>query len=139
MKFKPMACAFATSFFGFGVSAASAYAGVHEIRFDAEHKFTLSNSVAAGDMVEVCGDFQKGETIQWSFQAERALDFNIHFHVGKKVNFPAKLKQQNEASGKLKTKLHQTYCWMWTNTSKEMTPLNLQLSLESGLQKRSTM
>lgn len=130
MKFKPMACVLAMSLFGFGISASSAYAGVHEIRFDAEQKFSLSNTIAAGDMVEVCGDFQKGETIQWSFQAEHPLDFNIHFHVGKKVNFPAKLKQQYEANGKLKTKLHQTYCWMWTNTSKEATPLNLQLSLQ---------
>lgn len=121
------------------VFATAAQASVHEIKFDAEQRYQVQDKIAAGASIEVCGDFQKGQSVTWSYQAERPLDFNIHFHVGKKVSFPAKLKQKSEANGNLKAKLSQTYCWMWTNSSGETTPLNLQLSLKSGFQKRSTM
>lgn len=108
--------------------AAASQASVHEIKFDAEQRYQVQDKIAAGASIEVCGDFEKGQAITWSYQAERPLDFNIHFHVGKKVSFPAKLKQKREANGNLKAKLSQTYCWMWTNSSTEIAELQLKLS-----------
>lgn len=108
--------------------ATAAQASVHEIKFDAEQRYQVQDKIAAGASIEVCGDFQKGQSVTWSYQAERPLDFNIHFHVGKKVSFPAKLKQKSEANGNLKAKLSQTYCWMWTNASGEMSDLHLKLN-----------
>ena len=76
-----------------------------------EHRVTLP----PGKVAEVCGKLAKGQAVAWSFKADRALDFNIHYHVGKDVVFPAKRDSSAGASGKLEVALDQDYCWMWTN------------------------
>ena len=35
----------------------------------------------------------KGAKVAWSFEAAAPLDFNIHYHEGKKVRFPAEKSQ----------------------------------------------
>lgn len=126
---------FACAVLGLLLLANTAQAGVYGIQFDAEQRYQMKELIAAGGNLEVCGDFQKGESILWHYEADRALDFNIHFHVGKKVSFPSRLKQKQEANGKLKTKLSQTYCWMWTNTNQEAASLKLKMSQDKKLQK----
>ena len=40
-----------------------------------------------GKFVEICGKLPSGARVGWSFEAQEALDFNIHYHVGDKVEF----------------------------------------------------
>lgn len=85
--------------------------------WDAAGHFNKQLPVQPGKFVEVCDKLPKGATVAWSFEAGTPLDFNIHFHEGKKVLFPARKNQVTKEAGTLVTKLEQDYCWMWTNKS----------------------
>ena len=78
--------------------------------------------------VKACEKLPKGAKVAWSFEARSRLDFNIHFHEGKQVRFPAKKNQVAKDAGTLNTKVEQDYCWMWTNKGAAETTLNLKLT-----------
>ena len=66
--------------------------------------------------------------MRWSFQAAAPLNFNIHYHEGKKVEYPAKQDGVSQLQGTLPVSLDQDYCWMWTNKSGQAVDLNLLLT-----------
>ena len=78
--------------------------------------------------VEACGTLEAGQAVQSSFEASAPLDFNIHYHLGKDVVFPAKQAQVARGRDRLAVALTQDYCWMWTN--KGAAPVTLQLQLQ---------
>ena len=55
------------------------------------------------------------------------MDFNIHYHVGEKVEFPAKQDGIAASNGVLETRESQDYCWMWRNRSKEVVKVEVAL------------
>jgi hypothetical protein len=93
-----------------------------------DRSFTKEASIAPQKFLEVCGALKKGETVAWQFKGSAATDFNIHYHVGKKVSYPQKRNGVANASGKLAVPIDQDYCWMWTNKSSE--PVNLSVKLK---------
>ena len=84
--------------------------------------------MAPGKFAEVCGKLAQGQSVAWSFKGDRPMNFNIHYHEGKQVVFPAKQDAAVDAQGKLDVSLSQDYCWMWTN--KANAPIRLQLLLQ---------
>ena len=109
------------------VMAVDARAELVEIAWDKAGRFETSFSVAPGKFAEVCGKLAQGQAIAWSFMGDRPMNFNIHYHEGKQVVFPAKQDAAVDARGKLDVSLSQDYCWMWTN--KTDLPALLQLVL----------
>lgn len=109
------------------LAAAQARAQLVELKFDEAGRFEHSASLAAGKSIEVCGKLQKGQVLPWSFTADRPLQFNIHYHVGKKVEFPAKLQSAMAAQAQLDVALDQDYCWMWTNKGDAQAKLGFKL------------
>ena len=99
-----------------------------EIAWDKAGRFETAVSVAPGKFAEVCGPLDRGQSVAWSFKADRPMNFNIHYHEGKQVVFPAKQDAAVDAQGKLDVSLSQDYCWMWTN--KANAPIRLQLLLQ---------
>lgn len=97
------------------------------VQWDAAGHFSKEVPVQPGKFIEVCEKLPEGAKVDWSFMAAGPVDFNIHYHEGKEVRFPAKKAQVAQDEGALTTTLKQTYCWMWTN--KGVTPLNLQFKL----------
>lgn len=85
-------------------------------------------TVPAGRFAEVCGKLPARSAVAWTFDAEAPLDFNVHYHQGKKVEYPAKLTGVSKGSDTLKTETEQDYCWMWSN--KTGTGARLKLSLQ---------
>ncbi len=112
-----------------GVSGISlGYAGGIGNIIDWENRaFEKSASIAPKKSLEICGAFDKAEAITWQFKGSAATDFNIHYHVGKNVNYPKKSKGTQAASGKFVIPVDQTYCWMWTNKGSEPVTLNVTL------------
>ena len=55
------------------------------------------------------------------------MDFNIHYHVGEKVEFPAKQDGIAASNGVLETRESHDYCWMWRNRSKEVVKVEVAL------------
>jgi hypothetical protein len=98
-----------------------------DIAWTGEHLFERRVSIAPGQFAEACGKLAKGEAIAWRFDADQALAFNIHYHVGKTVEYPARLDAARQGDGTLAVALDRDYCWMWTN--KTATPAKLALTL----------
>lgn len=69
----------------------------------------------------------RDQSVRWSFQAAAPLNFNIHYHEGKKVEYPAKQDGVRESQGTLPVPLDQDCCWMWVN--KSGVPISLQVQL----------
>ena len=110
---------------------ASAYnfaqAELFDIAWNASGLYEKTSSVQPGKFLELCGGLTKGQAIDWSFDADRALDFNVHFHEGKDVVFPEKQIAVTKASGTLNVAVKQDYCWMWSNKSATPTKLTARL------------
>ena len=110
------------------VMAIDARAELLEIAWDRSGRFETTASVAPGKFVEVCGRLDKWQSVAWSFKADLAMNFNIHYHEGKQVVFPAQQDAVADVHGKLDVSVSQDYCWMWT--SKANAPIRLRLTLQ---------
>lgn len=109
------------------LASVTARAEVTEIQWDANGRFDTQASLAPGKFAEICGKFAKGQSVVWVFKAEAPVNFNIHYHEGKKVEFPAKVDGAIAAEGKLAVSVDQDYCWMWSNKTDKPVALNLTL------------
>lgn len=96
------------------VLLAPARAEIVELKFDAGGRFERQLVLKPRGFVEVCGALAAGQAVHWSFQADAALDFNIHYHQGKDVHYPAKMAATREGKGELHAERAQDYCWMWS-------------------------
>lgn len=98
------------------------------VKWDAGGKFQHETAIAAGKFVEICEKLPRGAKVQWRFEAQSPVDFNVHFHEGKEVRFPAKHDQVTMAEGTLDATLAHDYCWMWTNKGAAPSKLKVQLT-----------
>ncbi len=105
----------------------AARAEVIDIDWGADRRFDRNLQIAPGKFAEICGKLAGGAAVKWDFDAAAPLDFNIHFHEGKKVLFPVKQDGTAKAEGTLAVTLAQDYCWMWTN--KGSGPVSLRVRL----------
>lgn len=94
-----------------------ARAEVVEIVWDSSGVFQRAVVIEPGKFAEVCGRLRKGQSIAWSFQSGVPMNFNIHYHEGSSVVFPARQGQTASLEGKLEAPTDQDYCWMWENHS----------------------
>ena len=76
---------------------------------------------------EACVKLAPGDRLDWRFESLAPVDFNIHYHEGKAVKFPAKQDGVAKGSGKLGVEIQQDYCWMWTNKSTKESTLRVTL------------
>lgn len=102
-------------------------ADIIDIRWGPNGTFDRELSIAPGKFAEVCGKLAKGSSVDWRFDGSGPLDFNIHYHVGKDVVFPAKANGVATSSGALSAKVDQDYCWLWRNKAGEAVSLRLAL------------
>ena len=107
--------------------AIGARAELVDIRWDGAQRFERALEVLPGKFAEVCGKLDRGQAIAWAFEADRAMDFNVHYHDGGRVVFPEKQDAATKAAGTLTVNLDQDYCWMWTNKSADTVRLHLTL------------
>ena len=106
----------------------AARADIIDIAWNEQGRFERRVSVAPGKFAEVCGKLARADSVAWRFKASGPLNFNIHYHEGKKVVYPARQEQVSRAADVLPVKVDQTYCWMWTN--KTSAPASLKLELQ---------
>ena len=108
-------------------AASVAHAQLVDIGWDASGGFERAFEVAPGKFAEACGKLSKGQSVAWSFQSREPLDFNIHYHEGKKVVFPAKQGSTASLEGELKVSVDHDYCWMWENKASAATTVTVKL------------
>ena len=109
-------------------ACAGAGAAIVDIQWSSDGRFEHKSSVAPGKFVELCGKLAAGNRVRWSFEGTAATTFNIHYHVGKDVVFPAKKDQVLREQGELRVDLDQDYCWMWSNKSGAALELSVTLA-----------
>jgi hypothetical protein len=127
MKFSTcLAFIFATSL---GLNAARAeIVEIEWKKVGAREVFSHEMSLVEKKVSEVCGDFKKGDLVKWRFAALAPLDFNIHYHEGKKVEYLALLRAVRADENTFTAPIDQTYCWMWTNTGKHAASFSMSVS-----------
>lgn len=99
-----------------------------DIAWSTDGRFAHKATLAAGKFVELCGKLAVGENVRWNFTAAEPVDFNIHYHVGKDVVFPAKQAQVAAGRDVLRVAAAQDYCWMWTNKGTQPVSLTVELA-----------
>ncbi len=86
-------------------------------------------TVAPGKFAELCSALQRGQVVVWQFRADAAVDFNVHYHVGKGVEYPERRPGISDANGRLTASVEESYCWMWTNRSTAPVALDVRLNV----------
>jgi hypothetical protein len=71
-------------------------------------------SIAAGKVDEVCLPLRAGQTLHWRFDADAALDFNLHHHLGKQVLMPVERRAVRADEGRHRIDQDNDWCLMWT-------------------------
>ena len=71
-------------------------------------------AIAAGKVGEVCMPLQAGDTLVWRFDSSAAAEFNLHDHVGTKVNMPVQRKAVKSEQQQHKVERTNDWCLMWT-------------------------
>lgn len=112
--------------------AAPARAEIVTVAWDGAGRFDKEVSVPGGRFVEACVALPKDARVNWSFEAGAALDFNIHYHVGRHVVFPTQKDRAAAASGTLGAPVGQDFCWMWSNKGADAITLRFGLAMASA-------
>ena len=112
---------------GLALLGAQAWGELIEIEWTGAGRFEQSRTVAPGKFLEICGKLNKAQPVNWQFSAGQPMNFNIHFHEGENVTYPAKVEAATAAAGQLKVASEQDYCWMWSNKSNQAVALKLCL------------
>lgn len=99
-----------------------------DIRWPSDGRYVHQASIAPGKFVELCGRLPAGLKVRWVFDADKPLDFNVHYHLGKQVVFPFKRSAVAQDGDTLDAQTEQDYCWMWTN--KAPAPAALSVTLQ---------
>jgi hypothetical protein len=109
------------------LGAGAVQAEVIDLQWQDGSPFERSLTIAPGKFAEICGSLDAGQAVNWAFAADRAVNFNVHYHVDKDVRYPAKKDQVKRLKGDLAVDAKQDYCWMWSN--KTTTPAKLSVAL----------
>jgi hypothetical protein len=74
----------------------------------------INLAIADGKVGEVCMPLRAGDTLVWRFESSAAVDFNLHDHVGKKVNMPVQRKAVRQETAQHTVARSNDWCLMWT-------------------------
>ena len=125
---RPPIAAAAALALGLALFNGQARAELIEIQWSAAGRFEHVQLLAPGKFLELCGKLDKVRPVAWQFSAAQPVNFNIHFHEGEKVTYPAKVEGLLAASGRLKVVSEQDYCWMWSNKAEQGVEIKVVLS-----------
>jgi hypothetical protein len=87
----------------------------------------FSHTIRPRQIAEECFKLPAGETIGYAFDATLPVDFNIHFHRGKEVEYPVKGEQVREAADHFTAPVTEVFCLMWSNRTLQMVTVKGQL------------
>ena len=79
----------------------AAQAEIVDIAWQDGNRFDRSLTVAPGKLAELCGALAAGARVAWAFESDADLNFNIHYHLGKAVHYPARQGRVRQSTGDL--------------------------------------
>jgi hypothetical protein len=110
-------------------AALSAQAEQVDINWEADGRFGYEGLLEAAAMTEICGPLDANAVVDWNVKSPSPVDFNIHYHQGEEVVYPARQNGVSKLNDRLTVTAAQTYCWMFTNTAQNPTVITLDLQL----------
>ncbi|MEP6609823.1 MAG: hypothetical protein ABJA83_14260 [Burkholderiaceae bacterium] len=111
-----------------GTFAGSAVAELLEVKLTPGDVVEKRLTVPPGKFGEICSALNRGQAVSWQFRSDAVADFNVHYHVDKRVEYPEQRKNVKDGAGRLVIQSDQDYCWMWTNRSSA--PIALDVTLK---------
>ena len=84
-------------------------------------------SLAPQVISETCLDMGAGETIEYDFESDQPVVFNIHFHDGFNDQTPVDLDNILTQMSKFTADIDQFYCLMWSNPNNSLTTLTYKI------------
>ncbi len=64
---------------------------------------------------EDCFTMKPGDSMDYAFESQGPLDFNIHYHEGGQVIYPVSKTGVTSEKGTCEAETTNYYCLMWTN------------------------
>jgi len=74
-------------------------------------------SLAPFELRELCFEMTAQEELQYDFQSDQPLEFDIHYHDGLAIRYPVRVAAIAAHSGRFVPEQDQSYCLMWLNQS----------------------
>ena len=74
-------------------------------------------SMAPFEFRELCLELGVQDEIQYDFQSDQPVEFDIHYHDGLAIRFPVKLRGTTLHAAPFVAEKDQSYCLMWFNKS----------------------
>ena len=90
-----------------------------------------AHPLPAYQMHEECAKLQPGDRLEYSFNADAPVSFNIHYHEGKAVIMPVTRDKVKSDGGEFKALIAQDYCLMW-EAGPTGTPMDYRVRLIRG-------
>ena len=76
---------------------------------------------------ETCLDMRAKETIEYDFESDQPVVFNIHFHDGFNKQIPVHLDDILTQISRFTANIDQFYCLMWSNPKDSRTTLTYKI------------
>jgi hypothetical protein len=80
-------------------------------------------SLAPLEFRELCLDLTALDELEYDFQSDQPVDFNIHYHDGPTIRFPVNLTGITGHAARFVPEKDQSYCLMWLNQALSRTAL----------------
>ena len=84
-------------------------------------------SLAPFEFRELCYELASRDEIQYDFQSDRPVEFDIHYHDGLRIRYPVHMSGITVGADRFSAELDQFYCLMWTNQSLMTTSLTYKV------------
>lgn len=120
---------------GFSILFLAACAEQHRHSGSPESKDTVrtmkeSITIKGSGMYEECFELGKEQKLHYKFDANRPVDFNVHFHAEDDIHYPVQQSEITQYNGmidpgedRFQAGDQESYCLMWEN--QDMRPVRL--------------
>lgn len=81
------------------------------------------------DIGETCLEMDAGQSLMFEFESNHEVEFNLHYHKGKKVSYPIKSHKTSAIKQTFKAPMKQTYCLMWKGLNDEPSKIKVKYKI----------
>ena len=85
----------------------------------------------AGEFHEECLDLSRPQRLHYAFSSAQPVAFNIHYHRGKDIVYPVRLKNIRSWKSVFSPPRNEGYCMMWSNSQRNGVKIEYQFSIRA--------
>lgn len=97
-------------------------------------KDKTTEAIKPSGIHEDCMELLPGQTLDYSFDSSKPVNFNIHYHEDHSVFYVVTKNGVSSDRGTYSAEKKQYYCLMWTNPNSEPATLKYDYSVKSKLE-----